>query len=303
MIKNFDELLKEAKKMDRKIISVAVAQDEDVLNSIEKAYNEGLIDAILVGDKVEIEKIAQKNNIDLSKFQIIDETDEVEACRIAVQKVTNKEADMIMKGLVHTSIILKAILNKEANLRTGRVLSHVCLADIESYDKLLFITDGGMNISPGIDEKAQITENTVSVAHSLGIDEPIVAVLAAKEDINPKMMATIHASELEKMNKEGIIKGCTVIGPLAMDNAVSVKAAKQKGITKYGAGKADILIMPNIESGNIMLKTLTFLANAKSAGIIVGSKAPVIVTSRADDDMTKLHSIALGMFISEFDKK
>ena len=205
---------------------------------------------------------------------------------------------MVMKGLVDTSIILKAVLNKEIGLRTGNILSHVAVFDIEGYDRLFFITDAAMNLAPGVNEKKQIIENACSVARALDIEEPKVALICAKEKVNPKMKDTVEAKELEEKYLNGEIKNCIVGGPFALDNAISEESARHKGINHPVAGKADILVVPDIEAGNILYKSITYFAKCENAGLIVGSKAPIILTSRADSDKTKLNSIALGVLAS-----
>ncbi|RKD21380.1 phosphate butyryltransferase [Caminicella sporogenes DSM 14501] len=298
MIKNFEDVLKFAAERGPKKIAVACAQDEDVLLAVDKANKKGIAEAILVGDKEKIEDIARNKNIEISKYEIIDIKDLSEASLKAVELVSTGKAHMVMKGLVDTSIILKAVLNAEVGLRTGNVLSHVAVFDIEDFDRLLFVTDAAMNIAPDLNQKRQIIENAVTVARALDIDEPKVAVLCAKEKVNPKMPATVDAAELQKMNENGEIKNCIVGGPLALDNAISVEAAKHKGITHPVAGYADILMVPTIEAGNVLYKALAFLARSKNAGVIVGAKAPVILTSRADDEEAKLNSIALGVLMA-----
>lgn len=298
MIRGFKDVLELAKKKGPKTVSVAVAQDKEVLSAVKEANDLGVAKAILVGDKDEIIRIAKQIDMDIDKFEIIDEKDLAEASRKAVEQVTLGNAHMVMKGLVDTSIILKAVLNKEANLRTGKVLSHVAVFDIESYEKVLFVTDAAMNIDPDLDAKKQIIENAVQVAHSLDIDEPKVAAVCAKEKVNPKMPDTVDAKALEEMNQKGEISGCIVGGPFALDNAVSKEAAKHKGINHPVAGDADILLMPDIEAGNVLYKALVFLAGGENAGVIVGAKAPIVLTSRADSDAAKLNSIALGVLMA-----
>ena len=205
---------------------------------------------------------------------------------------------MVMKGLVDTSIILKAVLNKEIGLRTGNILSHVAVFDIEGYDRLFFVTDAAMNLAPNIQEKKQIIENSCQVARALDIEVPKVALICAKEKVNPKMKDTVEAKELEDMYLRGEITGCMVGGPFALDNAVSEEAAKHKGMDHPIAGKADVLVVPDIEAGNVLYKSISYFAKCESAGLIVGAKAPIILTSRADSDKTKLNSIALGVLAS-----
>ncbi|MTI49751.1 MAG: phosphate butyryltransferase [Firmicutes bacterium] len=298
MIKSFNDVLNLAKERGPKTISVAVAQDKEVLIAVKNANDMGIADAILVGDKEKIENVAKEIGMDISKFKIEDIKDPAEASRKAVELVSSGIAHLVMKGLVDTSVILKAVLDKEIGLRTDKVLSHVAVFDTEHYDKLLLVTDAAMNIAPDLNQKKQIIENAAFVAHSVDIDNPKVAVVCAKEKVNPKMPATVDAKELEEMNQRGEIKGCMVGGPFALDNAVSKEAAEHKGIDHPVAGDADIILAPNIESGNVLYKALNFLAKSKSAGIIVGAAAPVVLTSRADSDEAKLNSIALGVLMA-----
>ena len=272
-----------AKKRGPKTVSVACCQDKEVLLAVENARKEGIIEAILVGDIDKTKEIAEKLNIDLNNYELIDIKDLSEASLKAVELVSSKKADIVMKGLVDTSIVLKA------------VLSHTGVFAVEGYNRLFFITDAAMNIDPDLNTKKQIIENAVRLARALDIEEPKVAVLCAKEKVNPKMPDTVDAKELEEMYKRGEIKNCIVGGPFALDNAVSEEAAKHKGIDHPVAGKADVLLVPDIEAGNIFYKSMTFFAKAESAGLVLGAKAPIVLTSRADSDVTKLNSIALGV--------
>lgn len=299
MIKAFDEIVKHAKEKGPKTLAVAVAQDAEVLNALNSAKELGIADAILVGDKEEIEKAGASCGVDIAKFAIIDEKDKVEACRKAVSLISEGKADIVMKGLVDTAIILKAVLAEEAGLRTGNVLSHVAIFEVNGYDRLFIVTDAAMNIAPNLEQKKQIIENAVKVAHAMGNMEPKVAVLAAVEKVNPKMQATLDADALVKMNKNGEIRGCLIGGPFALDNAVSIEAAKHKGIDHPVAGKADILMVPQIEAGNMLYKSMVFFARAHNAGIIVGAKVPIVLTSRADSDIAKLNSIAIGVLLAD----
>jgi len=298
MIKTFDEIVKYARESGPKTIAVAVAQDEEVLNAVKDAKDLGLADAILVGDKEEIVKAAESCGIDVGTFEIIDEKDKTEACKKAVSLISEGKADIVMKGLVDTSIILKAVLAEEAGLRTGNILSHVAVFEVKDYDRLFIVTDAAMNIAPDLQQKKQIIENAVKVAHAMGNENPKVAVLAAVEKVNPKMQATLDAEALVEMNKKGELKGCMVGGPFALDNAVSVEAAKHKGIDHPVAGHADILMVPQIEAGNMLYKSMVFFAKAQNAGIVVGAKVPIVLTSRADSHIAKLNSIALGVLLA-----
>ena len=297
-MRNINEIIKFAKEKGPKIVSVACCQDKEVLIAIENARKENIINAILVGDIEKTKEIANELKIDLDNYELIDIKDLSQACLKAVELVSSKKAQMVMKGLVDTSIILKAVLNKEIGLRTDKVLSHVAVFDIEGYNRLFFITDAAMNLSPNVYEKKQIIENACSVARALDIEVPKVALICAMENVNPKMKDTVEAKELEDMYLRGEITGCIVGGPFALDNAVNEEAAKHKGISHSVAGKADILVMPDIEAGNVLYKSITFFAKCENAGLIVGAKAPIILTSRADSDKTKLNSIALGVLAS-----
>lgn len=294
-MRNIDDIIKFAKERGPKIVSVACCQDEEVLIAVENARKEGIINAILVGDIEKTRDISNGLGINLDNYELVDIKDLSEACLKAVELVSSGKAHMVMKGLVDTSIILKAVLNKEVGLRTGNVLSHVAVFDIEGYDRLFFLTDAAMNLAPDINGKKQIIENACELVRSLDIEEPKVALICAKEKVNPKMKDTVEAKELEDMYLRGEIKGCIVGGPFALDNAVSEEAAKHKGINHPVAGKADILVVPDIEAGNVLYKSITYFAKCENAGLIVGAKAPIILTSRADSDKTKLNSIALGV--------
>ena len=298
-MKSIDDIIKFARERGPKTVSVACCQDKDVLMAIENARKENIVDAILVGDMEKTKEIAKDLNISLDNYNLVDIKDLSEACLKAVELVSTGKADMVMKGLVDTSIILKSVLNKEIGLRTGNVLSHVAVFDIEGYDRLFFVTDSAMNLAPDINTKKQIIENACSVARALDIKEPKVALICAKEKVNPKMKDTVEAKELEDMYLRGEITGCIVGGPFALDNAVSKEAAKHKGMNHPIAGKADVLVVPDIEAGNVLYKSIAFFAKCENAGLIVGAKAPIILTSRADSEKTKLNSIALGVLAAE----
>ncbi|MCR3955923.1 MAG: phosphate butyryltransferase [Gudongella sp.] len=298
MAKNFESLFKLAQEKGPKKIAVAVAQDEDVLGAIKLAYEKGIVEPILVGDKEIIEKLAKEMSFDISKVEIVDEKDGVEATRKATAMVSGGKAQVLMKGLIDTSVIMKAVLDKEIGLRTDSVISHVAVFDVPTYHKVFMVTDAAMIIAPDLEQKKKIIDNAVKLAHALDIAEPKVAVLAAKEKVSPKMEATVHAKELADMNKAGEITGCIVDGPFALDNAVSKESARIKGIDSVVAGDADILLAPDIEAGNVLYKALSFLANAKSAGLIVGTSKPIVLTSRADNEEAKLNSIVLATLMA-----
>lgn len=294
MVKSLEQLLEKAMNEEKKTISVAVAQDKVVLEAVLEAVHMNIVDAILVGDEEKIRNIAKENSLDLSKVKIVNVLDIDKAAAKAVELVSKGEADYLMKGLLGTANLLRAVLNKEVGLRTSSLLSHVMVYDVKSYGKLLFLTDGGMVTYPELKDKIGIIENAVKVANSLDIDMPKVAPVCVVEVINPAMQATMDAAALSSMNKRGQIKGCIIDGPLGLDNAISKEAAEHKGIVSEVAGDADILLVPNIEAGNFLGKSLTYFAGAESAGIIVGAKCPVVLVSRADSAKSKLYSIALG---------
>jgi len=298
MIRNFDELLDAVRGRKKMKLSVAAANDVEVLLAVENARGLGLIDAVLVGDADDIKKIADENNIDLSNYEIVDVKNLVESARVAVSLVSQGKADFLMKGLIGTADLLKAVLDKEIGLRTNNLLSHVMVYSVGTYHKLILLTDGGMVTYPDLTQKVQIVQNAVKVAKALGINPIHVAPLCAVEVVNPDMQATIDAAILSKMNQRGQIKDCIIDGPLALDNAISKEAAQHKGIKSPVAGEADILLVPNIEAGNMLGKSLTYFARAKSAGIIVGAKCPIVLVSRADTHESKLYSIALGSLIA-----
>ncbi len=294
MINSFEDVLRKVKEGPVKKVAVAVAQDEPVLEAIRDARAEGIAEAILVGDKEKIVEAAQKINMPLDGVEVIDEKDNGKACLTAVELVSSNQADMVMKGLIDTATFLRAVLNKEKGLRTGKILSHVAIFDIPALKRIILLTDAAMNIAPDLMTKKQILENAVGIASAIGISMPKVAPVCAVEVVNPDMQPTIDAAVLSKMNERGQIKGCIVDGPLAIDNALSIEAAKHKGINSPVAGQADIILVPNIETGNVMYKTLVYTASAKNGGILAGAAAPVILTSRADSPESKLFSIALA---------
>lgn len=298
MITNFDQLLDAAKSREKMRLAVAAAQDADVLLAVENARNMGLIDGILVGDLDKVKVVAEGCQVDLSNYKMIEAKNVIEAARTAVELVSSGKADFLMKGMIGTADLLRAILDKEIGLRTSNLLSHVMVYSVPAYHKLLFLTDGGMVTYPDVQQKAQIVQNAVKVAKSLGISPIKVAPLCAVEVVNPDMQATVDAAVLAKMNQRGQIKDCIIDGPLALDNAINAEAAKHKGVDSPVAGDADILLVPNIESGNLLGKSLTYFAGAKSAGVIMGAKCPVVLVSRSDTHESKLYSIALGSVVA-----
>jgi phosphate butyryltransferase len=298
MIKSFQEVLQKVKNQNIKKVSVAVAQDKHLLEAVKEACIQGIVDAILIGDKREIEAISSEIEMDLSQLELIDEIDKNKAALKAVELVRLGKADMVMKGLIDTKTFLRAILDKEVGLRTGKLMSHVAVFEVSTIDRLIFITDAAFNMYPELKDKIEIVKNSVIVAQAVGIEKPKVAAICAVEVVNENMKATVDAAILSKMNDRGQIKDCIIDGPLALDNALSEEAASHKGIISNVAGSADILLMPNIESGNIMYKTLTYTSDCKNGGLLVGTSAPVILTSRSDSKESKIYSIALAALVS-----
>jgi len=303
MIKSFEEVLALAGANETQKIAVAVAQDKPVLLAVKDACEKGIVTAILVGDKDKINQIATEIAFDLNNVEIIDQKDNKKAAQKAVELVSTQKADIVMKGLIDTANFLRAVLNKETGLRTGKLMSHVGVFEVSGYNRLLFLTDAAFNMYPELNDKVDIIKNAVLVAHALGIKIPKVAPICAVEVVNSHMPATLDASILSKMSDRGQIKGCIIDGPLALDNALSEEAAQHKGVGGPVAGKADIFLMPNIECGNIMYKTLSYAAKAKLGAILVGTSAPVVLTSRSDSHETKLNSIALAALVARNIKK
>lgn len=300
MIKDLHDMLDKLKQEEKVILSVAAAEDREVLLAIKDAVNKEVIQPILVGQADKIKSISNDINFELEGITIIDSPSIEESAKIAVELVSKQEADFVMKGLLDTSILLKSVLNKEYGLRTESLLSHVMIYQLENYHKLLILTDGGMNISPDYEQKEKILKNAIQAAKCLGIDEIKVACLAAKEKVNPKMQATVDARLLQEACKEGKFgEGVIVEGPLAFDLAISKESSEIKGFKSEVSGDTDILLVPNIEVGNGIGKSFTYMANAKSAGIIMGAKAPVVLVSRADSHESKLYSIAYGALIAK----
>ena len=303
MINKLDDMLKKLKGDKRVTLSVAAAHDEEVLLAIKSAVEMEIITPILIGEENKIREISKEINFDLSKFKIINKGTIEECAETAVKLVSSGEADFVMKGLLDTSVILKAVLNKEWGLRTDSLLSHVMGYEVPSYDKLLVTTDGGMNIEPDYDQKVKILKNAIEATKPLGLKHIKVACLAAKEKVNSKMQATVDARALQEAGERGEFgKDVTVEGPLAFDLAVSKEAAKVKGFKSKVSGETDIMLMPTIEVGNGIGKALTYFAGAKSAGIIMGAKAPIVLVSRADSHESKLYSIAYGALIAGHNK-
>lgn len=283
----------------RKKLVLAAAQDEHSLSAVIRAWKDDIIEPILIGDKVEIQKICDSNNYDISGLRIIHEPVTEISVEMAVKMANGKQADVLMKGKIGTSTLLKSVLNKEWGLRTGQLLSHFALFEVETYHKLIAVTDVAMNIAPNLKDKIAIINNSVACLNKLGYIMPKVAVLGAVEMVNENMEATLDAALLSKMNQRDQIKNCIIDGPLAFDNAVSYESAKYKGIRSEVAGDTDLLLMPDIEVGNVLYKSLVFFAKAKVASLILGALVPIVLTSRSDSEQAKYDSILLSAAVSK----
>jgi phosphate butyryltransferase len=277
----------------RKMV-LAAAQDQHSLGAVIRAFQDNIIEPILIGDKEGIQNICEENNYDISGVRVIHEPDMDKAVEMSVRMVSKKEADILMKGKVGTSTLLKCVLNKEWGLRTGNLLSHFALFEVETYPKVIAVTDVAMNIAPNLQDKIAIINNSVSCLVKLGYVMPKVAILGAVEMVNENMEATLHAALLSKMNQRDQIRNCIIDGPLAFDNAVSLESAQYKGIRSEVAGDTDLLLMPDIEVGNVLYKSLVFFAKAKVAAVILGARVPIVLTSRSDSEQAKYDSILLA---------
>ena len=294
-IRNFQEIIDKVKMSpSKKRMVIAAAGEEHTLQAALHARKEGIITPVLVGDKKEIKKILNDLNETIPEEDIYDVPDIKEASEKAVELVREKKGDFLMKGFLDTSVILKAVVNKEKGLGKGGVMSHFTMFEVPNYHKILVAVDGGMVTYPTLEQKKSIIENTVEVLRSYGYKNPKVAVLSCVEKVNPKMPETVEADALSKMNENGEITGCVVAGPVSYDCAMSSEVAKLKKFDNPVAGNADILVAPNIHAGNIMGKMLTITCGAKMAGFIVGAKCPIVLTSRGSSSEEKYLSIVMS---------
>ena len=302
--KHFHKLIENVKNLPTKKMAVAAAEDEYALESVKLAKEEGLAESILVGDEKKIRELAKGLNMDLSGYEIINEVEPAKAALKAVKLVHDGKADMYMKGLISTKDFLRSVLDKEVGLRTGRVLTHVGVFEVKGIDQLLFLSDQAFIMYPTLEEKVKIIENALDIANACGIQNPKVAPLAAVEVVNPKMPETVDAAELTKMNSEGKIKGCVIDGPLSLDMAISKEACShKKGLNRKITGDADILLFPDIHTGNVAYKMLVHTSHFLNGAILSGTSAPVILTSRSDSVATKVNSIALASVLADHLKK
>ena len=294
----YEKLLERCLKLEPVPTAVVHPCEVTALSGAVEAAQKSLITPILVGPKDEIARTAKSAGLRLDNLEIVDVSDSHASARKAVELVREGRAEVLMKGSLHTDELMSAIVSREGGLRTGRRISHAFVMDVPTYHKVLIVTDGAINIAPTLEDKVDICQNAIDLAISLGCEKPKVAILAAVETVNSKMSATLDAAALCKMSERGQIKGGVLDGPLAFDNAISVDAANTKGIQSAVAGDPDILLAPDLEAGNILAKQLSFLANADSAGMVLGARVPVILTSRADSVRSRIASCAVAMLVA-----
>ena len=297
-ISSFAELLEAARRAGPKTVAIAAAHEKEILQAAQAAEAERIADCILVGDAAAIRSLAECLDIDLSQMEVTDQSDAKQAAAKVMELVREGRAQVAMKGRIETGDFLRAALDRASGLRTGRLLSHVGVFEIVGFDRLIFVTDAGVVVAPDITQKIEIVQNAIEVAQTLGIEKPRVAILAATEMVNPKIPTTLDAANLSKMADRGQIRGGIVDGPLALDNAISLESSSIKGINSPVAGQADILVTPDVEAGNMLAKAITYFAQGRMAGIVVGGQSPLVVASRSDPHETKLLSIALGVVMA-----
>jgi len=299
----YERILERCKNIPPIPTAVAYPCEASALAAAVDAGKLGLIVPLLVGPAAEIAQTAKSAGVDLGKFEIVDAADSRAAAAKAVALVREGKAEILMKGSLHTDELMAAVVARETGLRTGRRISHVFVMDVPTYHKPLVVTDGAINIAPALEDKVDICQNAIDLCHSLGLEVPKVAILAAVETVTSKMPATIDAACLCKMAERGQIKGGILDGPLAFDNAISKEAAQTKGIKSSVAGDPDVLLAPDLEAGNILAKQLSFLANADSAGLVLGARVPIILTSRADSVRAKVASCAVAVLVAHARRK
>lgn len=298
-MKSMSEMRKRIRVGPKKTIAVASAADMYVLKAVKETIDNGFANAILTGDEKEIKELAVQIGLSLEHIKVINAEGPDEAVNRAVQQVREGNAHVLMKGMVSTAVFMRAVLNRECGLNTGEELTHVSVFEVPRIDRLILMTDPAMHMYPGLKEKVKMLEAAAAVCKALEIEEPKAAVICAVEVVNPAMPPTLDAAVLAQMSVRGQIRGITVDGPLALDVALSREAAGHKNLTGTVAGKADVLLMPNIEAGNIMWKTLAYMGEAQIAGVITGALVPVVLTSRSDAPETKLNSIALALLLGK----
>ncbi len=297
-IKTFEELMKAAQEKGPLTVAIAAAHEQEILLAARDAEELGIADCVLVGDRQAITHIAEEGGIDVKRMMIVHEPDSRLTARKVMELVSLGHAQIAMKGKIETANFLRAALDKQYGIRSGRLLSHVGVFQIPGFDRLIFVSDAGVVVAPDMTMKVELVRNAIFVAQTLGVELPKVAILAATEMVHPKIPTTMDAANLAKMADRGQIRGGIIDGPLALDNAISPESAAAKGIKSEVAGRADILITPDIEAGNLLAKAITYFAHGRMAGIVVGGRAPLVVASRSDPHETKLVSMALGVLLA-----
>jgi len=297
-IRNFDQLLEKALQNAPKRVAIIGAGQRQTLHAVRIARSLGLAECILFDEPERLDAIAQEQGIDLTDLKIVDEGDMVRAAHRAVEMIHADEADILMNGRALPVEMMEAALDRKKGLRIGKLLTDVSIFEIPDFDRLIFVSDVAMIVTPTLAQKVAIVQNAIDTAIELGVERPRVAILAASEMVNPEMPANMDAANLSKMAERGQIRGGIVDGPLAIDNAISLKAAQMKGIRSEVAGRADILITPDLESGNILAKAIAYFARGHMAGVVVGAKCPIVMPSRSDPPGQKMLSMALGIYLS-----
>ena len=294
----YERLLELCKMLAPTPTAVAHPCDETSLRGTLEAAALGLLAPILVGPRGKIQAVAKQSGIDISRYELVDSIHSQAAADAAVRLVREGKAEMLMKGSLHTDELMSAVVARDTGLRTARRISHCFVMDVPTLEQAIIITDAAVNIFPTLEDKVHIVQNAIDLAHALGKPQPKVAILSAMETVNPKVQSTIEAAALCKMAERGQITGGILDGPLALDNAINLNAAKIKKIESPVAGRADILVVPDLEAGNMLAKSLSFLADADAAGIVLGARVPIILTSRADSVMTRLASCAVAALVA-----
>jgi phosphate butyryltransferase len=303
MIKNFAEMVEQARKLGPARVVVIEAHNPEVLESLKDAEPMGLVTPVLVGDPTKIERVAREVGYHVRPETLLPAASEDASLRLSIDLVRSGQADFLMKGKVTTAKMIRGVLDKERGLRTGRLLSQVALYQVPHIPRLLFMTDSGVNIAPTLEQKADICRNAIEVAHAIGIEEPKVVLLAALEFVNPDMPATVDAAALTQMNRRGQITGACLEGPLAMDVPFSRFAAERKNVRSPVVEAVDILVVPDIEAGNILGRAAIYLAGAETGGVVVGTKTPLVLLSRAESPQTKINSISLALLVMNYQQK
>ncbi len=298
MFRNLDELVQTATSRGPTRIAVAAGHDPDVIEALKQAQEIGLAEGILIGDGEKIRSMTQEIGFEISDHQLIDEPDDAKAARKAIDLIRQGEAKLLMKGKINTAALIRAVLDREAGLRTGRLLSQVIVFQVPGFNRLMIMTDAAINVAPTLAQKAEISRNAIEVAHAIGISEPNVAILCALEFVNQDMPATVDAAGLTLMNRRGQLTGGYVEGPIALDVPLSKFAASRKGIESPLVENTDVFIAPDIEAANILYRAILYFAGGESGGIVVGAKVPLVLLSRAESPETKICSMAIGTLLA-----